>query len=117
MFINSEIFTRIFDKLIKERKLIQKDFEEFENDLLRDPQQGDVIPGMNGLRKTRIKSSSRGKRGGFRLDYLDFPEAGITYYVVIYPKNVKEDLNDEEKKNILKLIEKIKRGIKNEQNV
>lgn len=66
---------------------------------------------MDGLRKARIKSASSGKSGGFRLDYLDFPEAGITYYVVIYPKNVKEDLSSEEKKVILKLIERIKKGI------
>lgn len=68
---------------------------------------------MSGLRKARIKSLSKGKSGGFRLDYLDFPEIGITYYVVIYPKNVKEELNEEEKKSIVKLIEKIKERIKN----
>jgi hypothetical protein len=117
MFINSEIFTRFFDKFIKEGKLLEKDFEDCEKDLLNNPSSGDVIPGMEGLRKTRIKSSTKGKRGGFRLDYLDFPEAGITYYVVIYPKNVKKDLSAEEKKVVLKLIEKIKQGIKNGQNV
>lgn len=110
-FINSEIFTKYFDKFIKEGKLLQKDFEDFENELMKNPKKGDVIPGMDGLRKARIKSASSGKSGGFRLDYLDFPEAGITYYVVIYPKNVKEDLSSEEKKVILKLIERIKKGI------
>lgn len=110
-FINSEIFTKYFDKFIKEGKLLQKDFEDFENELLKNPKKGDVIPGMGGLRKARIKSAGGGKSGGFRLDYLDFPEAGITYYVVIYPKNVKEDLSSEDKKVILKLIERIKKGI------
>jgi RelE toxin of RelE / RelB toxin-antitoxin system len=113
MFINSEIFTRFYDKYIKEGKLTEKDFQDCEKDLLNDPKKGELIPGMGGLRKTRIKSSTGGKRGGFRLDYIDFPEAGITYYVVIYPKNVKEDLSPEEKKVILKLVEKIKEGIKN----
>lgn len=111
MFINSEIFTKFFDKFIKEGKLLQKDFEEFESELLKNPQKGDVIPGMGGLRKTRIKSASGGKSEGFRLDYLDFTEAGITYYIVIYPKNVKDDLSPDEKKIILKLIEKIKEGV------
>lgn len=113
MFVQSEIFTKYFDKFIEERKLLQEDFNEFENSLLNNPTQGDVIPGMGGLRKTRIKSATSGKRGGFRLDYLDFPEFGITYYVVIYPKNVKEDLTPDEKKIILKLVEKIKKGVKN----
>lgn len=117
MFINTEIFTRHFDKFIQEGRLTQKDFEDFENELLNDPKKGAVIPGMGGLRKTRIKSSSSGKSGGFRIDYLDFPEAGITYYVVIYPKNVKEDLSPEEKKIVLKIVEKIKKGIKDGKNV
>jgi hypothetical protein len=116
-FINSTVFTRIFDKLIAEGKLLIEDFEKFEEALLKDPEQGDLIPGMGGLRKTRIKSSTKGKRGGFRIDYLDFPEEGITYYIVIYPKNVKEDLSPEEKKIILKMIQEIKKGVKNERDV
>lgn len=114
MFINSEIFTKFFDKFIKDGKLLQKDFEDFENELLKDPKKGDVIPGMGGLRKSRIKSADGGKSGGFRLDYLDFPDDGITYYIVIYPKSIKEDLSPEEKKIILKLIEKIKEGVRHE---
>lgn len=110
-FIHSEIFTRVFDKLIDEGKLLQEDFEDCEKELLNEPKKGKVIPGMGGLRKIRIKSASGGKRGGFRLDYLDFPDNGIAYYVVIYPKNVKEDLSSEERKIILRLIEKIKEGI------
>jgi hypothetical protein len=112
-FINSEIFTRVFDKLIDEGKLLQEDFENCEKELLQEPKKGTVIPRMGGLRKIRIKSASGGKSGGFRLDYLDFPDSGITYYIVIYPKNVKEDLSPEERKIILKLIDKIKEGMKN----
>ena len=117
MFINSEIFTRFFDRFIKEGKLLQKDFEDFENELMKDPKKGEVIPGMSGLRKIRIKSASKGKRGGFRIDYLDFPEFGVIYYIVIYPKNVKEDLDPEEKKILLKLINKIKEEIGHGKNV
>ena len=51
------------------------------------------------------------------IDYLDFPEEGITYYIVIYPKNVKEDLSHEEEKVILKMIHEIKKGVKNGRNV
>lgn len=113
MFIQTEIFSKYFDKFIKEGKINQEDFEEFERNLLNNPTLGDVIPGMGGLRKARMKSSTSGKRGGFRIDYLDFPDYGITYYVVLYPKNVQEDLSSEEKKVILRLIETIKKGVKN----
>ena len=112
-FIYTGIFTRIFDKLVKEGKLLEADFEQFENDLLQDTTQGNVIPGMAGLRKVRLKSANGGKRGGFRVDYLDFPGAELTYYVVIYPKNVKDDLTSEEKAAILKMIKLIKDEVKN----
>jgi len=106
-------FTKFLDKFIREGKLLETDFQEFENELLQDPKQNDVIPGMGGLRKARLKSFGKGKRGGFRVDYLDFSEVGIIYLVVIYPKNVKEDLSSSEKQIILKMIEEIKKGLKN----
>lgn len=112
MLIQTTIFTRFFDKFVKDGKLLEKDFEEFENELLKDPKQNDVIPGMGGLRKARLKASGKGKRGGFRVDYLDFSEAGIIYLVVLYPKSLKEDLDPDEKKIILKVIEEIKKGVK-----
>jgi hypothetical protein len=87
---------------------------EFEETLLENPKLGRVIPGMEGLRKTRIKSTTKGKRAGFRLDYLDFPDEEVLYYVVIYPKNEKEDLSPDEKKIILGLIREIKKGVRNE---
>jgi len=66
------------------------------------------------LRKVRLKSISKGKSGGFRIDYLDFPEAGITYFVVIYPKNMQADLTSDEKKVILQMIRTIKKGVGDE---
>ncbi|WP_042281703.1 hypothetical protein [Candidatus Protochlamydia sp. R18] len=72
---------------------------------------------MGELKKARIKFSAKEKSVGFRVDYLDFLEDGITYYVVIDPKNVKGDLSSEEKKIILKMIQEIKKGVKNERNV
>ncbi len=113
MFIYTSIFAKIYDSLVSERKLLHDDFETLEQDLLKDPWRGDVIPGMDGLRKIRLKSVGRGKSGGFRIDYLDFPKVGITYFVVIYPKNIKDDLSSDEKKAILKMIRIIKERIKN----
>lgn len=66
--INSPFFSRIYDQLIKEHKLLQQDFEEFEQELLKDTEKGELIPGMEGLRKIRLKSTTKGKRGGFRVD-------------------------------------------------
>jgi hypothetical protein len=112
--INSPAFTRIYDQLIAEHKLSEQDFVDFEQELLKDPKKGSVIPRLEGLRKARLKSTSKGKRGGFRVDYLDFPDEEVLYYVVLYPKNVKDNLSPEEEKIILRLVRDIKKGVKNE---
>ena len=110
MFIYSTIFAKIYDGLVADGLLLAEDFEDLEQTILKNPQTGDVIPQMSGLRKIRLKSATKGKRGGFRIDYLDFPEAGITYFVVVYPKNVKGDLTPDEKKIVLRMIKIIKEG-------
>jgi hypothetical protein len=63
-----------------------------------------VIPGLSGLRKIRLKATNKGKRGGFRVDYLDVPEYGKLYFIVLYPKNMKEDLLQDEQKIIARLV-------------
>ena len=106
--VQTEIFASILDNLIAKRKLSQKDFDNLEQVLVENPQSGEVIPGLSGLRKIRLKSTYSGKRGGFRVDYLDIPQVKKLYLIVIYPKNVKEDLSSEEKKEFKRFVEQIK---------
>lgn len=101
-------FSRYLDELIVQGKLSKSDFETFEWKLIKNPQEGDVIPGLSGLRKTRLKVMNKGKSGGFRVDYLDIPEKGKLYFIVLYPKNVKEDLSPDEKKMIARLVKQLK---------
>ncbi len=67
-----------------------------------------MIPGLLGLRKIRLKGANIGKKGGFRVDYLDIPEFGKLYLIVLYPKNVKEDLTQNEKKIICRFVKQLK---------
>lgn len=110
--IQAHAFSRELDQLIDSGKLLRKDFEDFERDLIEDPQSGDVIPGLNGIRKTRLKSSTKGKRGGFRVDYLDIPQSEITHLLILYSKNVKDDLSSDEKKILAKLAKILKEEAK-----
>ena len=66
-FKHTTVFDRIFDKLIAERKLSQEDFESFEQALMRNPEMGDPIPGMAGLRKLALNPQLKGKGVGFAL--------------------------------------------------
>lgn len=106
--VETSVFSRLYDRLVSDGKLHRNDFWEFQYSLVIDPSQGDVIPGLGGLRKARLRSAKGGKRGGFRVDYLDVPEAQKLFLVVIYAKNVQEDLSSEEKRAIRRLVERLK---------
>jgi hypothetical protein len=76
--------------------------------LAANPKKGDVIPGLSGLRKVPLKGMGKGKSGGFRVDYLDVEKVQKIYFLILYPKNLKEDLTPEEKQMLRSKIEKLK---------
>ncbi len=95
--------------LISKRKLIKEDFENFKKSLVENPEQGDLIPGTGGIRKTRLKSASKGKRGGFRVCYLDLEDRLILFLLFIYGKNVQENLTPAEKMELKQLAMTLKK--------
>lgn len=101
-------FSAELDKLIAENKLSEEDFRKFEEQLVCRPKAGDVIQGTGGLRKIRLGSSSKGKRGGFRVCYCDVPEKERLFLIALFPKNVQENLEPADKKALKRLIEKLK---------
>jgi mRNA-degrading endonuclease RelE of RelBE toxin-antitoxin system len=82
-----------------------------QGELLDRPESGAVIPGTGGLRKLRVPDAGRGKgkRGGYRVIYLDVPELGRTYLLGLYGKGEKADLSHDEKKVLKGLVERLKR--------
>jgi hypothetical protein len=58
LFIHTCKFSEVLDQLISHNKILLEDYEEFEKKLLENPDEGDVIQGTGGLRKTRLKSPS-----------------------------------------------------------
>lgn len=113
LFIEAEGFRKRIDGF-KEPSLLQI----VQNEILRDPNQGRVIPGLGGLRKIRIHDPWRGKgkRGGFRVVYLDFPNREKTYLIWIYGKNEAEDISPEEKKIIRQLVDSLKKEGRHHEN-
>lgn len=96
--IETENFSKVIDGLIRKHKLLPVDFAEFKKNLAKNPEEGDIIPGAGGMRKTRLKSASKGKKGGFRVCYIDDPENEELFLVLIYPKNEQENITPAEKK-------------------
>lgn len=53
---------------------------------------GDMVRGAGGLRKIRCAAQGRGKSGGIRVLFADYPGAGVCLLVAAFAKNVKENL-------------------------
>jgi hypothetical protein len=72
------------------------------------PEGGDLIPGTGGLRKRRIRLPGRGKRGGARVITLHLGEAFPVYAVFVFAKNEREDLSQEQRRMLLRVVTDIK---------
>jgi len=104
------IFTKPFLACWKAMGLSDADLKSLEGILIENPQIGDVIQGTGGARKMRIHLDGRGKSGGGRVIYLDVFEKEKLYLLFAYPKNVQENLTEEQKRIIKLLIDEIKKG-------
>lgn len=84
-----------------------------EAEILNNPVGGDVVPGSGGVRKIRVADRRRrkGKRGGFRVLFLDLPTSGRTLLLHLYGKDEADDLTSDEKKQIADLVKTIKKNL------
>lgn len=64
--IETRPFSMAIADLLKKRSLLQEDYDALKKELANDPEIGDTLSGTGGVRKKRLKSSSKGKSGGFR---------------------------------------------------
>lgn len=101
IFIETPMFTK------RLRELLDDDsYAAFQQLLADRPDVGDVIEGTGGIRKVRVASSGRGKRGGSRVIYYHFTTASQIALLLIYPKNEKDDLTADERKVLKQIIER-----------
>ena len=64
-FIELPLFTSLVTQVTDDYYLNQ-----LQNDLLKDPEKGDIIPRLQGLRKVRMALQGRSRAGGARVIYL-----------------------------------------------
>lgn len=105
IFVESTLFKKTFSDLVSLEIL-----KELQVEILKNPEVGDLIVGTGGIRKMRFGSGTKGKRGGWRILYLDLSEVDICHLLYAYPKSESENINSEEKKVLKELAEKIKRS-------
>lgn len=109
LVIQTRKFSEILDRLITQNKVTKEDYEDLEKRLVENPDEGEVMQGTGGLRKTRLKSASKGKSGGFRVCYCDIPEKEKLFFLAIFPKNEQENFTDEEKQVFKVLVTRLKK--------
>jgi hypothetical protein len=102
-------FSKSLNSLLKKRQILEEDFDDFKEELAKNPEMGDIVSGTSGVRKTRLKSASRGKSGGSRICYYDINHRNEIYLLLIYAKNQQEDLTAEDKKDLKELVNALRK--------
>lgn len=97
------IETPIFTKQLLST-LSEDEYRLFQAALLERPDVGKVIPGGGGLRKVRWAQEGRGKSGGGRVIYYWFTIRGTILLLFMYPKNVQDNLTQDQLKQLKKII-------------
>lgn len=105
-FIEHPVFTRRVGELVG-----AEEYRQFQIFLAENPEAGDVIPDMSGLRKVRLALPGHGKRGGARVLYLLFVKVEKIYFVYVYTKGEFEDIPTEKRRVIRQLVYEIRKEI------
>lgn len=82
VFIESRKFTEQVARLNGEEAVW-----EVENELLQNPNKGDLIQGTGGFRKIRMKLPGRGKSAGARVVYFHLKDRAIVFLFFLYTKS------------------------------
>lgn len=104
------IQTKRYLKDLKRLGATPEDIDRLELEVMNFPSSGDVIPGLEGVRKIRFSLGNKGKRGGGRAIYFLMVSDDLSVMLFAYSKSEKEDLTNDEKKAALKLIKEFSDG-------
>ena len=103
----------LFTKRWAEIGLTDDDLLQLQILLLKDPQSGPIIEGTGGIRKVRFPLQNRGKSGSVRVCYTDFAEYEVTYLITAFSKKDQENLSDDEKTTLRKLVKSLRDAERN----
>lgn len=106
--IRTFIEVPLFSKRWKEIGLGEEELRALQIMLLKDPESGPVMEGTRGIRKVRFPLKNRGKSGSIRVCYTDFAEYEVTYLITAFEKKDQENLSDNEKIVLRKLVKALK---------
>ena len=101
VFIETPVFTRLLQGLLDDDA-----YAALQARLVIRPDAGDLIEGTGGIRKLRVASGGRGKRGGSRVIYYHFIADAQIALLLIYPKNERDYLSMAERAALRRIVER-----------
>lgn len=102
--------TGLYLRQMKRLGASSTDMGRLEAEIALNPQAGDVIPGLMGLRKIRFALGNKGKRGGGRAVYFLMVSDDVAVMIFAYAKSDQEDLTMEQRKAALALLKEMTDG-------
>ena len=102
--------TGLYLRQMKRLGASSTDMGRLEAEIALNPQVGDVIPGLMGLRKIRFALGNKGKRGGGRAVYFLMVSDDVAVMIFAYAKSAQEDLTTEQRKAALALLKEMTDG-------
>jgi hypothetical protein len=105
-FVETETFTRLLSGVVSDQ-----DYAEFQRELARYPDQGDLLEGCGGVRKVRMAARGKGKSGGARVIYLYLRHRGRIYLLYLFTKGDAANLSATGKKTMRELAQQIRREV------
>ena len=100
VIVETTVFTRQLVNL-----LTDDEYRELQVALASRPDAGRLIVGGGGLRKVRWAGKGRGKRGGVRVIYYWAVEKDRLLMLLVYAKNVRDDLSTDQLKTLKRIVE------------
>ena len=78
LFIETSIFTKQIKELVSD-----EEYRQLQQDLLVQPDKGDLIKNGGGIRKVRFAQGNKGKSGGIRVIYYWITEDDQIFFIVL----------------------------------
>lgn len=85
--------------------LSANELEEFKYFIAQYPENGEIIPGTNGVRKVRWAIDGKGKSGGVRVIYYYHDINMPLFLITIYRKAQKDNLTKAQTNAMAKLVD------------
>ena len=102
--------TGLYLRQMKRLGASSTDMGRLEAEIAVNPQAGDVIPGLMGLRRIRFSPGNKGKRGGGGAVYFLMVSDDVAVMILAYAKSAQEDLTTEQRKAALALLKEMTDG-------